>query len=68
MKPFLRGVRDLLSMRTITSPGLPTLLPLWLSIPAVLDLTAGSWWSQDPRQHLYAWTKADRPAEFDSLS
>lgn len=68
MKAFLRVVRDLLSRPSIASHGLPTLLPLWLSIPAVQDLTAGAWWSQDARRHFSSWPKTGRTVESDSLS
>lgn len=66
MKVFLRVVRDLLTRPNAASRRLPAPLPLWLSIPAVQDLTVGSWWSQDPRHHFSSWPKTARPAEFDS--
>ncbi len=64
MKALLQVVRSLLPKPSAASHG----LPFWLSIPAVQDLTAGAWWSQDARQHFSSWPKAGRPAKPDSLS
>lgn len=68
MQALLRIVRDLFSMPSTALRGVPAPLPLWLSIPAVQDLTAGAWWAQGALQDCAAGPQAGRPATFDARS